>query len=300
MLVLSTIENYENAQKIASAQGTTVANLAKKKKKQEPQAKVDDDLIVSDADKSIGRGRAQYASWPRKWLQELLAFIAGIPLKAFDKLDKNRMLEAVGFSLDLRCTGKDLDKVSDTKVLKKDLYQRLEVLYHHKGDRLKGFAKKFTDGYCKWDEHGCYTMKIIKTSLETKIALSCRFLDKIVTVEKEVLQDDAGPFELCNNYSLSSAYIQGVSEKYYCQNLFPALSRSLKRSLSDLVLPGDSAAAASGAKKAARTDASAPRAQVSQAPPSSQAAPSAPKNADRTMAAAVETAPPPAGSDSDS
>lgn len=240
MLVLSTIEHYESAQKLAHARGTTVAALTKKKTK-EPCVG-NHTFVLTDGDKPVGKGRALYSQWPKKWLTELLVYSTDSDATAFDKYDKNRLLEIVEFAFDVRCVGKDLDKVSNVKVTKKDQYSKLKIAYEKKGCRLENIENMSGDGYIKWEDFGCYKLTSGAGADGKGLTLKCMSLNKSVAAGDDVLNGDEGPFSLTNNFSLVSAAVKSPNDVYTCQNFFPQMSRMLKRSVSEVV------AAASGAR----------------------------------------------------
>lgn len=235
MLVLSTIEKYEVSQKAAQANGTTVALM-----QQTPKAKKDENLedkpfVISEPLKEVGRGRMYYNKWPKKqYLQELLCFMEpSFDMKTLAPLtDRMRLLELTEYALDIRCTDGEVQDKADHKMAKGFLFKKLALLYKSLGSRLAPLKMHFHEGYIKWGVLGHYELEVTSGSSEqTQVALTCKSLEKRVVIEKEIFGGDPGPFELSHNYSMKDAYIVSPSEKYNCQNFFPALARKLKRQL---------------------------------------------------------------------
>ena len=143
--------------------------------------------------------------------------------------DRTRLLELVEYALDIRCTDGDVQDKADRKMAKGLLFEQLSTLYKNMGSRLAPLSTHFAEGYIKWGVLGHYGLEAQSGTEGWTIALTCKRLGKKVHVDKEILGDDAGPSELSHNYSIKDAYIVSPSDKYICQNFFPALARKNKQ-----------------------------------------------------------------------
>ena len=173
-----------------------------------------------------------YNKWPKKqYLQKFLCFIEhSFDMKMLAPLtDRTRLLELVEYALDIRCTDGDVQDKADHKMTKGFLFEQLATIYKKMGSRLAPLSAHFAGGYIKWGVLGHYEMEVQSDTGGVNIALTCKSLGKKVHVDKEILGDDAGPFELSHNYSIKDAYIMSPSDKYICQNFFPALARKIKQ-----------------------------------------------------------------------
>ena len=94
-------------------------------------------------------------------------------------------------------------------------------------------------GGIDWPQTGHYRLRVDQGSqgAAPKLIVTCQTIQASFEVPAEMLEDDAGPWTLVENWSLENASIQGPKAKYICQNFFPMLARqrTLKRQVSDEV-----------------------------------------------------------------
>lgn len=232
-LVLSTIEAYENSQKIAKHSGSTVMDLTKKLKKSADA----EGPVLSDADKEVGKGRLVYKSWPKKWYQELLCYIEeDLEPAGMNNMPKDRLAEICERVLELQFLGDTPDKASNPKMTKADLFDRLKAVYMANGRSLLEFNNEFSKGYVNWEHFGHYAIRIEESGsswMEQKVHLTCKAVRKTIVMDPDSMPGDSGPYKLVGNHSLANAMVQGAKDTYRCQNYFTALGRRLKRNLSE-------------------------------------------------------------------
>mmetsp|Transcript_73924 Transcript_73924/g.159942 ORF Transcript_73924/g.159942 Transcript_73924/m.159942 type:complete len:213 (-) Transcript_73924:290-928(-) len=144
--------------------------------------------------------------------------------------DRNRLLELLEFAINSRCSDGEVQDKADHKIAKGFLFEKLAIAYRKKGSRLAPLRQQLSEGYIKWGFLGHYVLEVNYSGPEgLKAAISCKSLDnKKVDIDPEIFGDDAGPFELSHDYSIRDAYIMSLSDKYACQNFFPALARTIK------------------------------------------------------------------------
>ena len=216
--------------------GQTLSEFMKdSKRRKSGGAPRDAQFELTEPDKEIGRGRSLYSKWGKKWLEELVIFITDEAVKLAGDLDKDRLLEAVEYATDIRCTGAHQDKIQKHDLKKKDFFPLVKEVYIMYGKRLSELDGAISDGRIERPVFGHFGLKT--TKLETgawNIKIWCKELNKTIDVDEETIGEDDGPWILRCNWSLEAAYVEGGTDTYICQNFFPSLSktRSLRRQTS--------------------------------------------------------------------
>ena len=82
----------------------------------------------------------------------------------------------------------------------------------------------------KLPQNGQFQRKLLDGSIE----IYCKMIRKTCIIPEEVRSGDKGPFEgPYENFSLYRAYIKSPIDSYLLYTLFPRLSRSLRRRISE-------------------------------------------------------------------
>ena len=129
---------------------------------------------------------------------------------------------------EVKCFGKQPDKVLTDN--KKDFFEKLKKTYEQGGNPWRSLV--WTGHQVDWNlpQNGQFQMKLRDGSIE----IYCKMIRKTRIIPEEVLSGDKGPFEgPFENFSLYRAYIKSPIDNYLLYTLFPRLSRSLRRRISE-------------------------------------------------------------------
>ena len=140
VLVLGTIDEYEQQKDKCTELGTTVAEQARKERP------------VIDPTFKFRRDYLVYATWAKARLAEALMFIDITVFTAdfVKNLSREMMLELVEYGCDIICHGENLDKCQSE--FKLETFQNLADLYELYGCRWRNLI--WTGNVVNWQLHG--------------------------------------------------------------------------------------------------------------------------------------------------
>lgn len=143
-------------------------------------------------------------------------------------LPRERLNELLERGFDLSCTGQFLDRVGDVSQSKPSLLDKMKLQYAENGRRLRDLDSHIHNSSVDWNSFGEYGFEIKGRGrvLHSKLA------GRLVTMDKETLGSETGPFRLINNWSTKNAYLKSPREDWSCAHFFPAFARKVKRRVS--------------------------------------------------------------------
>ena len=218
-LVTETIRNYEEGQnENAQAAGVSV------KRKFEPEEA--ENVFVA---RFCGPNLV-IANWSTKLTREAVRHMdPALISKSFaSELGRGTCLELIENGGEVKCFGEQPDKVFTDN--KKDVFEKLKTTYEAVGKPWSSLV--WTGHQVDWNlpQNGQFQMKLLDGSIE----IYCKMIRKTCIIPEEVLSGDRGPFEgPYENFSLYRAYIKSPIDNYLLYTLFPRLSRSLRRRISE-------------------------------------------------------------------
>ena len=154
VLVLGTIDEYEQQKDKCTVLGTTVAEQARKSipRKQKSSENDEQERPVIDPTLKFRRDHLLYATWAKARLAEALMFIDITVFTAdfVKNLSREMMLELVEYGCDIICHGENLDKCQSE--FKLETFQNLADLYELYGCRWRNLI--WTGNVVNWQLHG--------------------------------------------------------------------------------------------------------------------------------------------------
>lgn len=233
MLVLSTIENYEAAKRVAEAQGVGVASFASRKKVK----KEEKDEAITEPNATLKKSRLLYCRWNKQWLKELLVFVSqgSVTMDSLKGMgDKARLQEVCTAIFDIDFTDESPEKSSNPSATKLSIFTRLRSLYAKLGERMDGWQDQLANGYVKWEEAGHYSIKNVSSGSggSAEVVIECKTMGKTAKITDDLAPELQEGYEILANFSLDQAYIKTETGLWRCQNFFPSIGRTLKRNLS--------------------------------------------------------------------
>ena len=232
-LLLGHISTYKMELRQAQEMGCkTVAEACAQggpKKRKVPAA------IEISPDEVIRRGQFYYVNWNAKMLNAAMNFMdeVAMPMTHLKQLSLEVKKEAFERATNLRLTGDQVDKIA--KVNKLDCFSDLRTCYVENGRVWRslvwsGFSIDWAD-----PKNGVFRRAIV----DGKIMIHCVHCEEPKELTAEVIGNDAGPFDVIVwNHSLRAAHFQTRKGTYNLSQLFPTLSRTLRRRVSEEVLQG--------------------------------------------------------------
>lgn len=95
----------------------------------------------------------------------------------------------------------------------------------------EAFHHHFKDsGVIDWEKAGHYSMQVeTKANGLVVITFTWKKPGKTAQLDKSVLNEDAGPFELKRSWSIDAAFIASEHDEYCCKHFFPGSHRKLSQ-----------------------------------------------------------------------
>lgn len=196
-----------------------------------------DDKVRDMMEKTLNRNQAVLSKWSVDMLKVLIAHGAygDLPWDWINTLNaKDRLLEVVEFLWDLRVVSSSKpDKVSSLEC--GTYLPRMRTAYFELGNRGKLIAEHPLDpGHIDWRKAGHYTVAVLDAlpdGTPERFEVFCKILNQRAIVDPAVTRGDSTmkTVVIKQNFSLTAAFLQTVSDTYNISFFFPRLSRSLRK-----------------------------------------------------------------------
>lgn len=166
-----------------------VSSLMTARKKQKTAG---DDFKLSEPNAVLKTARLAFSRWNKPWLKELLVFVSdgGVTMDDLKPInDKNRLQEMATAIFDLDFTEDGVDKTSDPKATKLQVFERLRILYAKLGSHMNKFKDQFENGYVLWNDFGHYAIVAVDAPTPqqpNKYNMVNNVLKKTMPIGKEV------------------------------------------------------------------------------------------------------------------
>ncbi len=212
---------------------------AKKRRLSEAAQEVPVDATIDEntiADKPFHRNQRIFANWTVKLITLFLNFLDPYVYCApvLANMTKASGLEHMSKICDIRCHGEVLDRVGLSN--QRQLFVNMRCVYIGLGKRARRLEFD-AHGFVDWTLHANSSYL---SSMETGpdgarlVNIVCTVINKSTFMPSEIIADDPGPFTAIEYpFSLKLATIKTSKDTYMLVNLFPQLSRSLVRRLSE-------------------------------------------------------------------
>ena len=174
----------------------------------------------------------------RTFLNFIDPFVFTGPMLA--QTSKDTCMEIISKVLDLRLHGELLDRAGTFS--RRRLFVTMRDVYKKLGKRGRDLVFTQNDEL-RWattvdwknPQNACFIPRVVTGSDgQQDVEIFCTVLNKRATFPRDILASDPGPFDnVAMNYSLKLAFLHTSKDKYHLQSLFPHLSRSLVRRLSE-------------------------------------------------------------------
>ena len=234
-LLMSTISTYEAEQADAQRAGLMVSQhvveQARKRRKVVAEAVVGEEEISPT--ETLRYGQHVYANWTKKLFVRALTYIDihSMPPSFVKTLSHQVLKEVFEFGLGLRLHGENHDKATELNIL--NLFGLLKQFYVMNGSLWTKIQWEGTTPL--WAKCGYYSVESAKCSERgVRIFVGCSQVAKPVEFTEDIYGTDPGPFDVVSqNFSLKFAHFKTAKDTYMLMNLFPVLSRTLRRRLSE-------------------------------------------------------------------
>ena len=235
LLLMSTISTYEAEQADAKRAGLMVSQhvveQARKRRKVVAEAVVGEEEISPT--ETLRYGQHVYANWTKNLFVRALTYIDihSMPPSFVKTLSHQVLKEVFEFGLGLRLHGENPDKATELNILK--LFGLLKQFYVMNGSLWTKIQWEGTTPL--WAKCGYYSVESAKCSERgARIFAGCSQVAKPVEFTEDIYGTDPGPFDVVlQNFSLKFAHFKTAKDTYMLMNLFPVLSRTLRRRLSE-------------------------------------------------------------------